>query len=89
MSIIDQDAPAKLGLGTRAVHSAQEIADPTTNARAVPIYATTSYVFNGPDHAASQPREGRWEWESGKNPNRAPVADSGDGKILGRMANAS
>jgi O-acetylhomoserine (thiol)-lyase len=53
MSIIDQDAPARLGLGTRAVHSAQEIADPTTNARAVPIYATTSYVFNGPDHAAS------------------------------------
>ena len=53
MSIIDQDAPAKLGLGTRAVHSAQEIADPATNARAVPIYATTSYVFNGPDHAAS------------------------------------
>ena len=53
MSIIDQDAPAKLGLGTRAVHRAQEIADPATNARAVPIYATTSYVFNGPDHAAS------------------------------------
>lgn len=53
MSIIDQDAPTKLGLGTRAVHSAQEIADPATNARAVPIYATTSYVFNGPDHAAS------------------------------------
>lgn len=53
MSIIDQDAPAKLGLGTRAVHSAQELADPATNARAVPIYATTSYVFNGPDHAAN------------------------------------
>jgi len=53
MSIIDQDAPARLGLGTRAVHSAQEIADPATNARAVPIYATTSYVFDGPDHAAS------------------------------------
>jgi O-acetylhomoserine (thiol)-lyase len=41
------------GLGTRAVHSAQETADPATNARAVPIYATTSYVFDGPDHAAS------------------------------------
>jgi O-acetylhomoserine (thiol)-lyase len=39
--------------GTLAVHAAQETADPTTNARAVPIYATTSYVFNGPDHAAS------------------------------------
>jgi len=50
---ITEETTAKLGLGTRAVHSAQEIADPATNARAVPIYATTSYVFNGPEHAAS------------------------------------
>jgi O-acetylhomoserine (thiol)-lyase len=42
----------KLRPGTRAVHSAQEVADPATRARAVPIYATTSYVFDGPDHAA-------------------------------------
>jgi O-acetylhomoserine (thiol)-lyase len=41
------------GLGTRAVHAAQEEADPTTKARAVPIYATTSYVFDSPDHAAN------------------------------------
>jgi O-acetylhomoserine (thiol)-lyase len=41
------------GLGTRAVHAAQEQADPATKARAVPIYATTSYVFDSPDHAAS------------------------------------
>jgi O-acetylhomoserine (thiol)-lyase len=41
------------GLGTRAVHSAQETADPTTRSRAVPIYATTSYVFDSPEHAAS------------------------------------
>ena len=27
--------------------------DPTTKSRAVPIYQTTSYVFNSPDHAAS------------------------------------
>ncbi len=40
------------GLGTKAVHAGQE-PDPTTNARAVPIYATTSYVFNDTDHAAS------------------------------------
>jgi O-acetylhomoserine (thiol)-lyase len=52
MTVINE-AERKLGLGTRAVHSAQEIADPATNARAVPIYATTSYVFNTPDHAAS------------------------------------
>lgn len=42
-----------LGIGTRAVHAAQETADPATNARAVPIYATTSYVFDSPDHAAA------------------------------------
>ena len=40
------------GLGTRALHAGQE-PDPTTNARAVPIYATTSYVFNDTDHAAA------------------------------------
>jgi O-acetylhomoserine (thiol)-lyase len=34
-----------------ALHAGQE-PDPTTNARAVPIYATSSYVFNDTDHAA-------------------------------------
>jgi O-acetylhomoserine (thiol)-lyase len=43
----------KYGLGTRSVHAAQENADPATKARAVPIYATTSYVFDDPDHAAA------------------------------------
>lgn len=51
MSTTLNDSPA-LGLGTRAVHAAQE-KDPATGARAVPIYATTSYVFDSPDHAAS------------------------------------
>lgn len=37
---------------TLAVHSGQ-VPDPATNARAVPIYATTSYVFNGTEHAAN------------------------------------
>lgn len=37
---------------TQALHAGQE-PDPTTNSRAVPIYATTSYVFNDTDHAAS------------------------------------
>jgi len=41
-----------LGLGTRAVHAAQESADSATNARAVPIYATSSYVFDNAEHAA-------------------------------------
>ncbi len=40
------------GLGTMAVHAGQT-PDPTTNARAVPIYATTSYVFNDTEHAAN------------------------------------
>jgi O-acetylhomoserine (thiol)-lyase len=36
---------------TLAVHAGQQ-PDPTTNARAVPIYQTTSYVFDDADHAA-------------------------------------
>jgi len=39
-------------LGTLALHAGQE-PDPTTTARAVPIYATTSYVFKDTDHAAN------------------------------------
>ena len=39
-------------LGTLALHAGQE-KDPTTNARAVPIYATTSYLFNDTEHAAN------------------------------------
>jgi O-acetylhomoserine (thiol)-lyase len=37
---------------TLAIHAGQ-VPDPTTNARAVPIYATTSYVFNSTKHAAN------------------------------------
>jgi O-acetylhomoserine (thiol)-lyase len=36
---------------TLAIHAGQS-PDPTTKARAVPIYATTSYVFDDADHAA-------------------------------------
>lgn len=39
-------------LATQCLHAGQQ-ADPATNARAVPIYATTSYVFNSTDHAAN------------------------------------
>ncbi len=38
-------------LGTKALHAGQE-PDPTTGARAVPIYQTTSYVFHDSAHAA-------------------------------------
>ncbi|MBT3200528.1 MAG: O-acetylhomoserine aminocarboxypropyltransferase/cysteine synthase [Phycisphaerales bacterium] len=44
------DTP-QYSIGTQALHAGQE-PDPTTNARAVPIYATSSYVFNDTDHAA-------------------------------------
>lgn len=37
---------------TLALHAGQK-PDPTTNSRAVPIYQTTSYVFNDADHAAN------------------------------------
>ena len=38
---------------TLAVHAGQEEADSATNSRAVPIYQTTSFVFNDTDHAAN------------------------------------
>jgi len=40
-------------LDTLVVHAGQESPDPTTGARAVPIYQTTSYVFKDTNHAAS------------------------------------
>ncbi len=40
-------------LDTAAIHAGQETADPTTGARAVPIYQTASYVFKSPEHAAN------------------------------------
>lgn len=39
---------------TLQVHAGQEKPDPTTDARAVPIYATTSYVFKDSDQAAGR-----------------------------------
>jgi len=44
--------PSSAHLGTKALHAGQEV-DPTTTSRAVPIYATTSYVFNSPERAAN------------------------------------
>ncbi len=45
----EQNTP--LHFNTLAIHGGQD-PDPTTNARAVPIYQTTSYNFNDADHAA-------------------------------------
>ncbi len=41
-----------LGTDTLALHAGQQ-PDPTTGARAVPIYQTTSYVFKSSEHAAN------------------------------------
>ena len=44
----------KLHFETLQLHAGQEQADPTTDARAVPIYQTTSYVFHNSQHAADR-----------------------------------
>ena len=44
--------PRQFGFDTRAVHAGQR-PDPYTGARAMPIYQTTSFVFESPDHAAN------------------------------------
>jgi O-acetylhomoserine (thiol)-lyase len=49
---MSQEQDVFRGLGTRALHAGQ-VPDPTTTARAVPIYATTSYVFHDTEHAAN------------------------------------
>ena len=44
----------KLKFETLQLHVGQEQPDPATDARAVPIYATSSYVFHDCDHAAAR-----------------------------------
>ena len=39
---------------TLQLHVGQEHPDPATDARAVPIYQTTSYVFRNSEHAAAR-----------------------------------
>jgi len=46
------DQTRQPGLGTLALHAGQ-VVDPATTARAVPIYATSSYVFANADSAAN------------------------------------
>ena len=47
-------AQKKLHFETLQLHVGQEQPDPTTDARAVPIYQTTSYVFHNSAHAAAR-----------------------------------
>ncbi len=51
MAQIDNEE-RQLGFETRSLHAGQQ-PDPTTGARAVPIYQTTSYVFENTDHASA------------------------------------
>jgi O-acetylhomoserine (thiol)-lyase len=41
------------GFETLSLHAGQETSDSATNARAVPVYQTSSYVFDSPEHAAN------------------------------------
>lgn len=47
-------ATKKLHFETLQLHVGQEQPDPATDARAVPIYQTTSYVFRNSQHAADR-----------------------------------
>lgn len=46
--------PKNWNFETRQLHIGQESADPATDARAVPIYASTSFVFHNSQHAADR-----------------------------------
>lgn len=46
--------PKNWSFETKQLHIGQEQADPVTDARAVPIYASTSYVFHDSQHAADR-----------------------------------
>lgn len=47
-------AERNLKFETLQLHVGQENPDPATGARAVPIYQTSSFVFNNSDHAAAR-----------------------------------
>ncbi len=52
--ILEMSTKKNLHIETLALHVGQEQADPATDARAVPIYQTTSYVFRNSQHAADR-----------------------------------
>jgi O-acetylhomoserine (thiol)-lyase len=49
---LESDSQHQFGFDTRALHAGAR-PDPATGARAVPIYQTTSYIFESADHAAA------------------------------------
>ena len=54
MSAFVNNPEHTFGFDTLQLHVGQEQADPATDSRAVPIYATTSYVFHNAQHAADR-----------------------------------
>ena len=52
-SVKGENQVATKKLDTLAIHAGQETADPATNARAVPIYQTASYIFKDTEQAAN------------------------------------
>ena len=51
---MNKETLSKLHFETLQLHVGQENPDPATDARAVPIYQTTSYVFRNSQHAADR-----------------------------------
>lgn len=51
---MSEQTSRRLRFETMQLHVGQESPDPTSDARAVPIYQTTSYVFHSFDHAAAR-----------------------------------
>lgn len=54
MSTKKSRAERNLKFETLQLHVGQENPDPVTDARAVPIYQTSSYVFRNSDHAEAR-----------------------------------
>ena len=63
MANIDINDPKNWSFETKQLHIGQEQPDPVTDARAVPIYATTSYVF----HNFRPSGRGKYLWKADKS----------------------
>ena len=59
MSTFTDTSEHVFAFDTLQLHVGQEQPDPATDARAVPIYQTTSYVFRDSQHAAERSMDAR------------------------------
>jgi O-acetylhomoserine (thiol)-lyase len=53
INLLEENNLMSYHIETISLHAGQEVPDPATGARAVPIYQTTSYVFKSAEHAAN------------------------------------